>query len=75
MNEKFLVMERCEDEPSCSLITKEELVQRLNNGEFNNYAFLKNPPDLANFPSYSVFVFSGLVAIPQAQEKVTVWTI
>lgn len=76
MEEKYLVISRCEDEPYVEFLTKEELQTRITQ-DWEKYEFLEKLPntDLNYFPSRSVFIFKGELIIPKAEKFVTKWKI
>ncbi len=75
MSEQYVILERLEDEPSSSIISKENLEKRMNDGDFKGYNFLEVIPDLEYFPPRSVFIFKGSIIIPKAEKVVTKWKI
>jgi hypothetical protein len=67
---KYLVLSRCEDDVHTSLLSKEQLEERLGD-DWKGYDFLAKPPNIENMPSKSLFIFGGDVVIPQAEQVVT----
>ena len=67
----YFVIWRDQDEPGIKFMSKSELRRFLS----ENYAFLKDAPEIEEFPSKSVFILKGSVVIPQARRHVTEWEI
>jgi hypothetical protein len=76
MEEKYLVISRCEDEPYMEFLSKDELQKRIIE-DWKKYNFLNEirNDNLNYFPARSVFIFKGEIIIPKAEKVVTKWTI
>ena len=61
--DEYLVISRGHDAPHFDLLSEAQLKDTLN-GEWNDYNFITEIPDIESFPSESLFIFKGEIAFP-----------
>jgi len=78
MDEKYLVISRCEDEPHIKYMNKEDAIRALND-EWAEYNTITEEQmrgvSLAHFPAWSVLIICGKICQKKPVTQVTQWVL
>jgi hypothetical protein len=77
--EKYFIIRNCEGDTTVKCVTKDALLERINDGEFqdvfNAESYNNMPHSDTNYWGYSTLIIKGEIVSPEAKTKITEYVI
>jgi hypothetical protein len=74
--EKYFIIRNSDGDTTVECVTKDALLERINDGEFQEDVFNKMPLNSdTNYWDYSVLIIKGEIVSPEAKTKITEYVI